>query len=271
MTPPRTTSGHAGPTEEVLVRVLQGVASPQERRLVEEWRDRSPGNAEYLRELTLVWQGLEEGFPASAAPDPLALIQRGNSIASHPSRRSRWARVWVPAVAAALVALAVNLERVWEGRMMSGPILKAVEVRTGPGERKTIELSDGTVVQLAPGSRIVATPLQGLRQVEVEGRVFVAVAKHGPEWPFVIHGGGAQARVLGTRFEFASEAGQVSVLVLDGLVSLAVGDSEVLVRENQAAAALAGELLVQEAEDVEGALGWMGRSLLFQPGLFTSP
>lgn len=262
---PNTTPGRPGPTDEILVRVLQGVASPDERLLVENWAVLSPANAEYLDQLSIVWRGLREGPTVSSPPDPRELIRRADSLPSHSP--THWRRVggWIPAVAAALVALAIGLPRLSQNPSPSAPVLEAVEFATGPGERKTIELSDGSVVQLAPASRMSAVPVSGERRLEVEGRVFVAVAKHGPEWPFVIDGGPAEARVLGTRFEFSSEGGQVGVLVVDGLVSLSVGQVEALVHENEMATASEGSnVVVREASDIDAALGWMGQSLLFQ-------
>jgi len=136
---------------------------------------------------------------------------------------------------------------------------------TGPGQSRTIRLADGSVVRLAPETRLRAA--RGRREVWLQGTAFFAVAHRAHE-PFTVHTSGGDATVLGTRFELSTVERRVRLVVLEGRVAL-TGAGEA----GAAAIVAAGEVSMAEAgrrpspprpADVDRLTGWMEGVLIFQ-------
>lgn len=142
--------------------------------------------------------------------------------------------------------------------------LQPSEVVTEEGERSTAQLADGTVVRLAPESRLVLNPEGRSREVFLEGRAFFAVASDS-DAPFLVRGPGGEARVLGTRFEIITRAEEMRVVVIEGLVSLGSGDYRQEVGAHQVSHARKGEQpSVLEVENVWKLMDWVDRFLAFE-------
>lgn len=91
------------------------------------------------------------------------------------------------------------------------------DYRTGTGEQKTVQLADGSLVQLAPRSAIAATP-DG-RSVELlQGEAFFTV-RHDPARRFTVRAGDVETTDLGTEFDVRKRGDDVAVGVRQGLVS----------------------------------------------------
>lgn len=92
-------------------------------------------------------------------------------------------------------------------------------------KRFEIELSDGTIVHLNSGTTIkfpVHFPQNDkYRVVEVTGEAYFDVA-HNEEQPFIVHTGGMDVRVLGTKFNVSTypEDDRTDVVLVEGSVSL---------------------------------------------------
>ncbi|MEZ5921952.1 MAG: FecR domain-containing protein [Parvularculaceae bacterium] len=85
---------------------------------------------------------------------------------------------------------------------------------------RTVSLSDGSTVTLAPGSSFSAKITGKRREVDsIEGRAVFDVARD-PGRPFTVAVGENTVRVLGTKFEVASLGGVQSVAVLRGHVEV---------------------------------------------------
>src|SRR5207247_1917000 len=131
----------------------------------------------------------------------------GSSRRFEPRRgRSAARRKWPLWVAGALGAAMVGAMAVVVGHPGAAPLATdmlgfgAQEFVTGATEAATIHLRDGTVVRLAPQSRLRLTGVPGVREVTLDGRAYFAVAKLAGR-PFTVKSRGGQAVVLGTRFE----------------------------------------------------------------------
>ncbi|GEM_PF-5005331 len=144
-------------------------------------------------------------------------------------RRRRWLRIWSSAAAAALLVCTgtwmagaamrarVTLAEVveaggapeasrlpWERFL---PLAKGenlpsgAEVRTGPADRLRLRFKDGSLVDLAPSSRLV---LEGPRAGRLEdGRVHISAAKASDSW--VLETPEGTVRTLGTVFSVSLE------------------------------------------------------------------
>ena len=95
---------------------------------------------------------------------------------------------------------------------------------TGHGEIRVLNLQDGTVVTLAPESKLRVSYTAQRRQVALlRGEGLFSVTKN-PQRPFVVETGQTHVTVLGTEFTVKRHADQVSVAVREGKVKVAQAD-----------------------------------------------
>ncbi len=127
-------------------------------------------------------------------------------------------------VAAAILVVAGGTLAVPKLLERSTKVVEAEQiVATGIGERRTLRLSDGTSVTLAPLSALhfPATFSTDARTVTLTGQASFSVAHDGAR-PFSVRTAGLTARVLGTEFDVREDtAGRaVDVVVASGRVRL---------------------------------------------------
>jgi transmembrane sensor len=245
--------------EETVVRYLQGLASKSELRAMHYWRAASPENEERFTETVRVWELTASASPVRGKRQVTAL-----GVIREADRRSRLSRAWVPAGAAAAVLL-VGLGL---GYLMARPgsgvePLGAAEFSTAAWEMATVRLGDGTIVRLAPQSRLkVSAGPQ--REVNLEGEAFFAVAKR-PGSPFTVRTRHGDALVLGTRFDVRVQKDDVRIVVVEGRVALSSGGGEVEIAKGQMAVADAGgKATVSTVDRPDVLLEWLRHSLVFQ-------
>lgn len=248
-------------SEELIIRVLQGQATPSERARLSEWRARSLEHEARYQEIAQLWRELEEPEIASVPPTV-------DEILTESARRSRqggsvWRR-WPILAAAASLLLAVGIGRQFATLLENrGTALEPLDLATSAVETKLIQLSDGTLVHLAPGSRLQTVPAPHGREVWLEGRAFFGVAKREGS-TFVVRSPAGEVEVLGTRFELSTREGEARVVVVDGRVSLSLSGHDLqLAARQMVEAADSAAPVVRQVEDLEAVLAWMGRSLVF--------
>jgi ferric-dicitrate binding protein FerR (iron transport regulator) len=257
------------------LRVLQGLASKAEKALVEAWRQESSENALRFRALQRVWLHTGEALETESGnpPDLSQLLARaggGSGLAGEGERRVGIGRKRPNRFRSAAWAAAASLALFLGGYLARAPRqdtpdrAPAVrEVTTGGGEMVTVSLEDGTVVRLAPESRLEIR--RGVdRQVFLDGRAFFSVASDAAH-PFHVRTAGGDVAVLGTRFEVAARNRDVRVLVVEGKVELSTGGNRVELSGGTLAEVLAGgHAAIQTVDDVLPHLAWLGRTLVFQ-------
>jgi len=131
-----------------------------------------------------------------------------------PSLRTRWGSWRIAAAGAAFIAGAVVV-----GVISHRPLSPRVLARysTNAGQRATIRLASGSMVQLAPGTTMTVMS----DAIDLSGEAYFTVAPHSTS-PFVVRTANAVVRVLGTRFtvrRYATDRGS-RVAVEDGKVAL---------------------------------------------------
>jgi transmembrane sensor len=130
-------------------------------------------------------------YPEQAAIIPLDRVRPVNGW-----RRTFLLRLGIAATLVALVGMVVfrvlRTQDKQEGRVFA----------TANGERKTIQLSDGTLVNLNAGSVVRMDPDFGIssREVYLEGEAFFDV-KHNQKLPFIVHTAEMDVKALGTAFD----------------------------------------------------------------------
>jgi len=226
-------------------------------------------------EFRAVWELTEAGGPETqdvSPPPPASVILQaaaadhvtggGTGGGSHPPGPTR--RWWWGAAAAAMLLLTVGSLPFWFAQGRGGGAAIAAEFRTGPGEMATVRLGDGSIVRLAPESRLSFTGRSDAREVELEGTAFFAVEPTN-QGRFIVRTALGETQVLGTRFEVRVREDSLRVLVVEGQVAVSVGDERILVDGgNMMLSSGEGSPSLVAVEDELAFLGWMDGWLVFQ-------
>lgn len=258
--------------DDLILRALQHEITPADAARLDAWRRASPVNEAHYQAMARIWTTAEGVDPlaarASAAP---SLAQ----LRSHPARaspipidrpRHAWPR-WV-ALTAAAAALLFFVGR-WSGQPLpaSGGGLSASEFTTDSQEMVTARLDDGSVVRLAPESRLRVDPGSRRREVWLDGEAYFAVARDTTR-PFAVRTRAGTVEVLGTRFDLRVEGSELRLVVTEGEVALVSGPHRVLVKAGQVARAQEGGVpqveRVRTVAQVDSLLAWNRGFLAFE-------
>jgi transmembrane sensor len=277
----------------LLERFLAGDCTDAERERVVRWVDGIPKRQALIHALRMAWTHLDARSrhydSASAWESVAAKLDSAGSDAGLPNaperrlpppRSAMAARESRPKLramrasappspwrvaAAALVMVGVASTGVWwlSSRATHRLATKAAprEVSTPRGQRATIRLADGSVVTLAPASRLLESANFSVetRDVWLDGEAYFEVA-HDATKPFRVHTRRGIARDLGTSFLVQAYSGspEVQVVVADGLVSLRRASNSPSPATSTGAAEASDSLLLRPRElgsiDSEGRL-----------------
>jgi transmembrane sensor len=147
----------------------------------------------------------DDGDVASAAP-----VQ---SLA-HPSRW-RFRRQRFAAIAASIVIMVFSAAMIlWVQAVRSPTYATAI------GEQRSLELTDGSIVELNSRSKIVVRYSRQGRNVELlEGQALFHVVKDATR-PFIVKVGATWVRAVGTEFDVYEKHGSTIVTVVEGRVAI---------------------------------------------------
>ncbi|MGE8351539.1 MAG: FecR family protein [Pseudomonas protegens] len=223
------------------VRLQAGGLSASEQAQLAQWQAADPRHPQALAFARQTWDALGalrlDPELAATAP-PRRQVGRPAAAVQRPRRR----RGLVRAASAAMLVLAVALG--W----LQGPqalLYLQADYLTGKGEVRTVQLADGSTVELDSSSAIRLDYSGDKRQIQLlaGSAVFDVAPMVGEEKrPFIVQSAGGQTRALGTRFVVGRESDQqawVGVLQHSVAVSLDApaqrGTSERVVQEGQSA------------------------------------
>jgi transmembrane sensor len=193
-----------------------------------EWLRRSPEHIHAYLEIAGVWAELPNSDPhgkidvgaliarAREEADVIALSPARPVSAAAPSAGTppvlrRHPRLAACAAAAVLV-LTVAAVLLLRGGNFSGTYA------TGIGEQRTVQLSDGSTVELNARSAIQVHLTEHQRDLTlIEGQALFRVAKD-MQRPFVVRAGDAQVRAVGTEFDIYKKQSATVVTVVEGRV-----------------------------------------------------
>lgn len=207
--------------DELLARYLAGEASPEESAGIERRAETDPVFARELDRLLAAYAGV--GGTGSHTTD-----QAWNRLAARidePVRVLPFHRRPLFRMAAALVLVA-GATLLWRGAGPADPVQAGPDtIRTAAGERRSVELADGSRIVMAPGSVLriaegVASG-KGERRVDLEGEAWFEV-EHDASRPFRVYTTDAVTEDLGTEFTVRAWPGEgrVRVAVVSGEVAL---------------------------------------------------
>lgn len=185
--------------------------------------------------------------------EPARVIRRAEQAAWRKPAR-RWA-----CAAAVLVAVGLTLQNTpWLDRLRA-------DYATGTGESRTVELADGSQLQLNTDSAVQIRMSAGERQVRLlRGEGFFSVAKD-PSRPFVVQSGDGWVKVVGTQFSVARRDAQTQVQVAQGKVQVSAGLGEPVYLESGRAVEYQDQRLAAvHAFDPASGFAWRQRQLVFR-------
>jgi len=203
-------------SSDLLARYLAGEATPAERAAVERWAGQNPQNAAELRRLAALWEPRPaSGWDVDRAWGRVAERLDQDDVVPLHSRRRQLAL-------AAAVVLTLGATFVW--RAVNRDVESAPQVVvTQPGERRDVNLPDGTQIVVAPGSSLTVTQDYGKsdRSVVLEGEAWFEV-RHDAARPFRVRAAGTVTEDLGTGFSVRAREGEaVRVVLMTGRASFA--------------------------------------------------
>jgi transmembrane sensor len=148
-------------------------------------------------------------------------------------------------------------------------------IETARGERRELILSDGSLVQVDPESRLRVRLDETSRRIELEGgRAWFKVAPD-PKRPFVVEAQGATVRALGTAFAVEQQDVGVRVTVSEGKVvvslpsalehgSRQLSAAPVLIANEQLTVKKSGSSEPVKEVDANKELAWIKGRLVFE-------
>ncbi|GEP91654.1 FecR family protein [Chitinophaga terrae (ex Kim and Jung 2007)] len=211
-------------TKALLIKYLDNNCTPDEAAIVEAYL-RQPGSGDVLN--LLLEERLEKDMEESMEATADRSLQQQWVTAMHTrmgrSGPSRPMRKWYyMAAAASLLMIAAISGLFHTGQRKQASIAMSVQ-QNKAGQRKVIQLSDGSTIYLGAASRLqYPEQLTGqTREISLAGEAFFDIVTD-PAHPFIIHTGDVATTVLGTSFKIEAFEGQpVTVAVATGKVKVA--------------------------------------------------
>lgn len=248
-------------------RFLDGFYTPDDAEALFRFFQTPEARPEISRQMEEAWDESEHAVPTGNPPQTykdeaarlLKRIRQGE-------RRRSFRFVWRYAAAAVLcLAFAYGIYS-WVGQQHTAHILYT-QVTAGNGEKRAVDLPDGSRVILNAGSTLhyPAAFSDDLRKVEMDGEAFFEV-KPDKTKPFVIHTADADVRVLGTSFNVRAYTAdeQVAVCVKTGKVEVAVAEGTMrLLPDEEIVLDKASREISKRRESAEKVTVWLKGGLYF--------
>jgi transmembrane sensor len=260
--------------DELILAALQNRLTPDEAARLEAWRRASPHNEAHYQAMARIWglsaraDPLESRLAGAPSLQELRARRSGRPFIERgivALRRVTWPS-WVAAGAAAAILLfaVVHVAHVVHVRNGAAGVLRASEFATEHAEMATASLDDGSVVRLAPESRLRVTPVPSRREVWLDGEAFFAVAKDSSR-PFAVRTRAGSVEVLGTRFDLRVVGDELRLVVTEGKVALTSGTHRQIVVAGEVAHVRDGHApVVERTAKIDSLLSWTDGFIVFQ-------
>jgi transmembrane sensor len=271
-----------------MARAMAGEGTPDEREAFRRELGADPRRGELFAALGGALRPLS-ATPAAADVDVEAALARVVSrrdarpvlVAGAPARPprvvppstarpARWQGAGLLRLAAGFLLL-LGGALVWRtlAPRLAGPSVSGERYSTGVRTQRTVQLPDGSVVQLAPLSAIEVLSTYGKpeRAVKLEGQAYFDV-QHDAAHPFVVRTATAEVRDLGTTFSVTADGrAGARVVVTSGSVSLraqAGRETVVLRAGDRGSVGAAGEPRAERGIATDDDVAWTQGRLVFR-------
>jgi transmembrane sensor len=211
---------YSNETNELIVRVLSGDATSEEKATFRAWVDSNPENQQYYKDVSAIWEQSEKSTTQnefSAAKDWPFALTRINDIQQREKRKGKSSEVLKLLRIAATILVFIGI-----GYTAFKFYTHSSEVeQVATTDIKKVELPDGSQVVLNAHSRLsYPEEFQATeRVISLEGEAFFEIKKN-PEKPFIVRTGNVTTEVLGTSFSVNTAFDSVVVTVATGQVTL---------------------------------------------------
>lgn len=255
-------------TDELLAKYFANETTPLENEFILKWRFQTPENEQYFSSAEKSWNspdflnsisGKHPTYPSFNAERAFEKV--AFHIAAEEQRnQGRLKPLFYKVAASFLILGAVILLYNW-----NNPKSAQHEFIAKYGEKKKMELSDGSIVYLNSGSKLsYSDDFNGIdRSVELIGEAFFEV-KRNIKKPFIVRAGNTTTQVLGTSFNVnAYEPSKQEVSVFSGLVQVKSGQDSVLIKPNEQAKLIEERLQVRNM-DTHELIRWKNGILSFK-------
>ncbi|MGD2132164.1 MAG: FecR domain-containing protein [Maricaulaceae bacterium] len=202
---------------EWIVRFDDGEATAEDRVALRVWLDQSDHHRATFERLAALWGAMDivEELNDYAEADETAALREADDR----RRRSTHARRAVITAAAASLLLAaaagVSYRALQSARSLHEGVYEAAL-----GERRVVDLSDGSFIELNTNSRVEVSYSQDARNVRlVRGEAYFDVAPN-PRRPFSVSAGAGRVTAVGTAFTVRLIDETANVVVSEGRVRL---------------------------------------------------
>lgn len=275
----------------VIARVLEGSPIPGDLEILEKWQRKDPVNERVFQEAQNVWSqshaNAERNLKNYSYADqdwqkvavrirkPSQIIpQKDRKGYQEIKRKGRVASVLSKAAAVLLVAASSAFLTIQYTSATDSQQIEIVynEFRTAPGEKASIQLSDGSEASLSADTGLSVPNFfqQDKREVVLDGHAFFDVKKD-PARPFLIHTSDGIIEVLGTSFDVRaySDEENIDVVVRNGVVQLRHSvnpENNAIVNAGYRGRITQGgeAIFVEWADNIEDHFGWLDGRLVFK-------
>lgn len=187
-----------------------GNCSSEEQQSFLRWLNAGEANHKAYEDAENLWKQLD-GLETIADRQLLEARAHLTQARRRPMRR----RAFAFALAASLTAVII-----WSADWLSYRDDRTL--RTALGERQTVTLSDGSLLELDTDTEVTVHYSRHSRELKlVRGQAAFTVA-HGDTRPFDVLADNGRIRDIGTQFDARRRADRVSVAVLEGAVEVSV-------------------------------------------------
>jgi transmembrane sensor len=253
----------------------EGDVDAEGRVAFNRWLKTSPEHVRAYLEVSALWEDSShlEGPDAqallAAPPPPEDIVPRlrvgAERLGANGLRRARpFATGWFMGIAATAVVLAGGGWVVFN---------KHNFYATERGEQRTVQLQDGSVVELDTASRLRVNFTRDTRDVVLlSGQALFHVAPD-PNRPFVVDCDGSKVRAVGTQFDVYKKGGGATVTVIEGKVAVSrasqsqqVASEPTLLAAGEQASISPGAVtrVVPSSTSLAAASAWTERRLVFE-------
>jgi len=198
---------------ELLTKFIFNLTTGEENKLVYEWLGDDKERYEKLDRLLLAVDVPDEIEKKISGDEALKFMQK------RISRKKQHLILW--RLAAIFVGMIFLVSGIYFVQKASEPQWQTIS--SLKGEKRSVDLADGTKVLLAPDSKFTY-PLsfkKDIREVKLEGEAYFEV-KHESKRRFIVHTANADIEVLGTTFNVNAyeDDNNVSTVLVNGKVKL---------------------------------------------------
>lgn len=234
-----------------VLRLREPACTEADKANFTRWLAQNPLHPMLFEHYQTRWQGLGR-FQGEDFPVRQAALSYRPPARKYAQTRRRLAIAAMVVLAFGVTAFAPNGWYGW-----------TVAYQTAQGERQTVNLADGSTLELNSATAIRVKLNYWGRAVELRrGEAFFKVA-HDASRPFTVTAANGKITDIGTQFDVYLKTGQVLVAVQEGSVEVDTKSKRILSANQTLAYNRAGEFLPGTAETVTNLTAWRQGQLVF--------